>query len=37
LARFSEWDVDWEGCEVVHTGSAVRGYSKLPIRIDRRA
>jgi cytochrome P450 len=34
LARFSEWDVEWEGCEVVHTGSAVRGYSKLPIRVD---
>ena len=34
LARFSEWDVDWERCEVVHTGSAVRGYSKLPIRVD---
>jgi cytochrome P450 len=33
LARFSEWDVDWEECEVVHTGSAVRGYSKLPISV----
>jgi cytochrome P450 len=36
LLRFSEWDVDWEGCEVVHTGSAVRGYSKLPIRVVKR-
>jgi cytochrome P450 len=33
LARFPEWDVDWERCEIVHTGSAVRGYSRLPIRI----
>jgi cytochrome P450 len=33
LARFPRWDVDWQRCEIVHTGSAVRGYSKLPIRI----
>lgn len=33
LVRFPEWDVDWEGCDIVHTGSAVRGYAKLPIRI----
>jgi cytochrome P450 len=33
LARFPEWDVDWDGCEIVHTGSSVRGYSKLPIRV----
>jgi cytochrome P450 len=33
LARFPRWDVDWERCEIVHTGSAVRGYAKLPIRI----
>ncbi len=33
LARFPEWDVDWEGCDIVHTGSAVRGYAKLPIRV----
>jgi cytochrome P450 len=32
LARFPDWDVDWERCDIVHTGSAVRGYSKLPIR-----
>ncbi len=31
LARFPQWEVDWERCEIVHTGSAVRGYSKLPI------
>jgi cytochrome P450 len=31
LARFAEWDVDWDNCEIVHTGSSVRGYSKLPI------
>jgi cytochrome P450 len=33
LARYPEWDVDWDDCDVVHTGSAVRGYSKLPIRV----
>lgn len=33
LKRFPEWDVEWDGCEIVHTGSAVRGYSKLPIRV----
>jgi cytochrome P450 len=33
LARFPEWDVDWDACEIVHTGSSVRGYSKLPIRV----
>jgi cytochrome P450 len=32
LARFPSWNVDWERCEIVHTGSAVRGYAKLPIR-----
>ena len=31
LERFPEWDVDWDRAEIVHTGSAVRGYSKLPI------
>ena len=31
LVRFPEWDVDWDQTEIVHTGSAVRGYSKLPI------
>ena len=33
LLRFPEWDVDWDACEIVHTGSSVRGYSKLPIRV----
>jgi cytochrome P450 len=33
LARFPRWEVDWDGCEIVHTGSAVRGYSKLPVRV----
>jgi cytochrome P450 len=31
LKRFPEWDVDWDNTEIVHTGSAVRGYCKLPI------
>ena len=31
LARFPTWDVDWDNCDIVRTGSAVRGYSKLPI------
>jgi cytochrome P450 len=31
LARFPEWDVDWANTDIVHTGSAVRGYCKLPI------
>jgi cytochrome P450 len=35
LARFPRWEVDWDRCEIVHTGSAVRGYSKLPIRTQR--
>jgi cytochrome P450 len=34
LLRFPRWDVDWDRCEIVHTGSAVRGYSKLPIRVQ---
>ena len=25
LHRFPEWDVDWDGCAIVHAGSAVRG------------
>jgi cytochrome P450 len=33
LARYPEWDVDREGCDIVHTGSAVRGYAKLPIHV----
>ena len=31
LRRFPEWDVDWDRCEIVHTGSSVRGYANLPI------
>jgi cytochrome P450 len=31
LKRFPEWDVEWDKTEIVHTGSSVRGYSKLPI------
>jgi cytochrome P450 len=31
LARFPEWDVEWSATDIVHTGSAVRGYRKLPI------
>jgi cytochrome P450 len=33
LARFPEWDVEWEKTEIVHTGSAVRGYSRLPVTL----
>ena len=33
LRRFPEWDVEWDATAMVHTGSAVRGYSKLPIRV----
>ena len=33
LARFPEWDVDWDNTDIVHTGSAVRGYSRLPITV----
>jgi cytochrome P450 len=31
LARFPKWDVDWQRTDIVHTGSQVRGYCKLPI------
>jgi cytochrome P450 len=31
LKRFPDWDVEWDKTEIVHTGSSVRGYSKLPI------
>jgi cytochrome P450 len=31
LKRFPDWDVEWDKSEIVHTGSALRGYSKLPI------
>jgi cytochrome P450 len=33
LKRFPEWDVEWDKTEFVHAGSAVRGYSKLPITL----
>jgi cytochrome P450 len=31
LARFPEWDVEWDRTEMVHT-STVRGYARVPIR-----
>jgi cytochrome P450 len=31
LKRFPTWDVDWDNAEIVHLGSAIRGYRKLPI------
>jgi len=31
LARFPEWDVEWDQTEMIHT-STVRGYAKVPIR-----
>ena len=31
LSRFPEWEVEWDGADIVHTGSSVRGYYKLPI------
>jgi cytochrome P450 len=31
LRRFPEWDVKWDETEIVHLGSTVRGYRKLPI------
>jgi cytochrome P450 len=33
LRRFPEWDVDWPGAEIVHLGSTVRGYRKLPVTV----
>jgi cytochrome P450 len=33
LARFPAWDVEWSDTDIVHTGSAIRGYCKLPIRL----
>jgi cytochrome P450 len=32
LARFPEWDVDWDNTEIVHTGSAVRGSPSFQSR-----
>ena len=34
LARFPRWEVDWDNCDIVRSGSAVRGYSKLPILLS---
>jgi len=31
LPRFPQWDADWDDVDIIHTGSALRGYSKLPI------
>jgi cytochrome P450 len=31
LQRFPEWDVVWDDTEIIHTGSSIRGYSRLPI------
>jgi cytochrome P450 len=33
LQRFPEWDVKWDETEIVHTGSSIRGYAKLPVTI----
>jgi cytochrome P450 len=33
LARIPEWGVVWDEAEIVHTGSSLRGYSKLPITV----
>jgi cytochrome P450 len=30
LARFPEWSIDYDRCEMVHT-STVRGYHKVPM------
>ena len=30
LQRYPTWDVDVDGCEMVHT-STVRGYAKVPV------
>jgi cytochrome P450 len=31
LKRIPSWQVDWDEAEIVHLGSAIRGYRKLPI------
>jgi len=31
LPRFPDWDVEWDEADIIHTGSALRGYSKLPL------
>jgi cytochrome P450 len=33
LKRFPEWEVHWDEIEIVHTGSSVRGYCRLPITL----
>jgi cytochrome P450 len=33
LTRFPEWEVEWDKTEIVHTGSSVRGYCRLPITV----
>ena len=33
LKRFPEWDVKCDETDVVHTGSSVRGYPKLPVTV----
>jgi cytochrome P450 len=34
LARFPEWEVDWDHAERAHT-STVRGWERLPVRVPR--
>ena len=31
LQRFPEWDVVWDDTEIIHTGSSIRGYCRLPL------
>jgi cytochrome P450 len=33
LKRFPEWEVEWDKTQIVHTGSNIRGYKRLPITI----
>jgi hypothetical protein len=32
--QLPEWDVEWDDTEIVNTGSAVRGYTGLPIVVS---
>ena len=34
LRRFPEWDVEWDRCEIVHTGSSVRGLREASDPFD---
>ena len=34
MRRFPEWDVDWDGAEIVHTGSSVAGTRSCRSRSD---